>query len=209
MVVLEIFLELGFALGNDFTAVFTQGGHEPAAGLGGGDEVEPFLFGSLRLGGEYLYLVAAVEFLTQGYEPVVHLGCDAVEAEVGVQGEGQVECRGVFGQRDEVTFWGEDENLGAEEVELDGIEKVDGIGLGVLENVFDGLEPDVEFRLFVGVAHLVFPVSGKAALGDFVHLFAAYLHLNPVAAGAHNGEVQGLVTVGLGAAHPVTGAFGV
>ena len=208
VVALEKLFQLGLALGDNLAPVLTQGGQESAAGFGGGDEVEPLLLGSLRLGGKNLDLVAAVQLLAQRYEAVVHLGGDAVEPQVGVQGEGQVEGRGILGQGDEVALGGEDKNLGTEEVELDGIEEVDGVGFGVLEYVLDGLEPDVELRLFVGVAYLVLPVGGETALGDFVHLLAAYLYLDPVAVGAHDGEVQGLVAVGLGAAHPVARALG-
>ena len=79
-----------------------------------------------------------------------------MEAEVGVQSESQIERRGVFGQCDELAFGRKDKYLGTEQVELYRVEKIDGVGLGVFENVFDGFQPDVEFRLFVGVSHFVF-----------------------------------------------------
>ena len=41
-----------------------------------------------------------------------------MEAEVGVQGESQIERRGVFGQCDELAFGRKDKYLGTEQVEL-------------------------------------------------------------------------------------------
>ncbi len=70
---------------------------------------------------------------------MIDFGCDAVKAEVGVQGECQVECGSSGGQGNQFAFRGKDKNLGTEQVELDGIEKVDGIWLGVFKNVFNGL----------------------------------------------------------------------
>ena len=51
----------------DFSPVFPQRRRQSASGFGRGDEVEPFLFGRLRFGGEYFHLVAAMQFLVQRY----------------------------------------------------------------------------------------------------------------------------------------------
>ena len=102
-----------------------------------------------------------------------------MEAGVGVQSESQIECRSVFGQCDELAFGRKDKYLGTEQVELYRVEKIDGVGLGVFENVFDGFQPDVEFRLFVGVSHFVFPMGGESPFGDLVFVLLSNCHRDP------------------------------
>ena len=97
-----------------------------------------------------------------------------MEAEVGVQSESQIECRGVFGQCDELAFGRKDKYLGTEQVELYRVEKIDGVGLGVFENVFDGFQPDVEFRLFVGVS-----VRRSRPFFRFVFVLLSNCHRDP------------------------------
>ena len=57
-------------------------------------------------------------------------------------------------------------------------------------------------------AGLVLPVGGDALFGDAVHLFGANLHLELMAAGAHDRGVQRLVAVGAGAGDEVFDATG-
>ena len=127
--------------------------------------------------------------------------------------ESEVQRRSPLGQGLEVALGGEDVDLGGKEVELDGIEEVYGVGLRVVEYLLDGLEPLVQFALFLahlaGAAFLVFPVGGKALLGYLVHAAAAYLHFDPLPLAAHERHVERLVAVGLGMAHPVAEAVGV
>ena len=73
---------------------------------------------------------------------MVDLAGYAVQAQVGVQGEGDVEHRRVGGQGDELALGGEDDDFAGEEVELEGVQEINGAGLGVVEDVFDGAQPD-------------------------------------------------------------------
>ena len=52
-------------------------------------------------------------------------------------------------------------------------------------------------------------MSSEALLGDFVHAARAYLHLDPVAVGSHDCQMESLITVGLGDGYPVARAVGV
>ena len=65
----------------------------------------------LTLGGENLYLVAAVELVAQRHQLVVHLGSDAVASQEGVYLEGEVECRTVGWHRLDFTLRCEDEDF--------------------------------------------------------------------------------------------------
>ena len=112
-----------------------------AAGLGRYHEGEPVGRWLLRAGGEHLHLVAAGEFVAQGHEAMVHLGADAGVAHVGVEGIGKVERRGALGQRFELAFGGEDEDLRREEVHFHRVEKVERIGVRVFENLGDRGQP--------------------------------------------------------------------
>ncbi len=141
---------------------------------------------------------------------MVYFGADAVAAYVGVQGEGKVQCCGVLRHGLEVAFRGEDENLRCKQVQFDGIEKIDGVRLRVVQNFLDGTQPFLQFAfIFAASSFFVFPVGGKALFGNVIHTLTADLHLNPLPVVAHQGDVQGLVAVGFGMADPVAQAVGV
>ena len=101
-----------------------------------------------------------------------------MEAEVGVQSESQIECRGVFGQCDELAFGRKDKYLGTEQVELYRVEKIDGVGLGVFENVFDGFQPDVEFPLCISNGRRI-PVRRSRPFFRFVFVLLSNCHRDP------------------------------
>ena len=180
-------------------------------GFGRGGEVEPFGFHVLRFRGEHLHLIAALQLVAQWHELVVHLGADAVRAEHGVDGEGEVEDGRSRRHGLHLTLRREDEYLRCEQVELDGVEEVHGVGLRVVEDLLDGGEPVVELALVVlGLsAFLVFPVGGEALLCDLVHSVGADLHLYPLSLVRHHRHVEGLVAVGLRVVHPVAQPVGV
>ena len=177
--------------------------------LGSNQELVPFGLGLLRVRGQHLHLVATGQTVRHGHQLVVDLAGNAVCAQLGVQHEGHVQHRGVLGQRDGLALGREHDNLAGKEVELDGVQEVQRIGLGVLEDVLDGLQPCGQLALFLALANLVLPVGRKSALGDVIHVPAAYLHLHPIAVRAHHGDVQRTITIGLGRADPVTHAVGV
>ncbi len=190
---------------------FAEDGYDFAFRFSRCDEVYPAFFDFLVLRCEYLDLVSALEDMADADEFVVHLGSDAMGAEEGVHAEGEVEDCAACRHRLELAFGCHDENLVGKQVELDGVEEVDGIRLRVVQDFLDLVEPSVQFVLaFLRglVALLVFPVGGKAVLGDVVHAAAAYLHLNPFARLAHECGVEGLVAVGLLVVHPVAQAVG-
>ena len=178
-------------------------------GTGGSNEVLPLRLDALRLRGQDFHLVSALQAMAQGHQLVVDLGADAVRADVGVQGEGKVQGRGVLRHGLQFTLGREDEYLRSEEVQLDGVQEVDGIGLRVVQDFFDGAEPTLQFAfVLAAAAFLVFPVCGKALFGHIVHALAADLHFYPLAVVAHQGDMQGLVAVALGVADPVAQTVG-
>ena len=140
---------------------------------------------------------------------MVDLAGDAVGAQLGVKHEGHVQHCSVLGQGECLALGGEHDNLTGKQVELDGVQKVERVGLGVLQDVLDGLQPSGQFALLLALANLVLPVGGKAAFGDVVHVAAAYLHLHPVAIRTHHGDVQSTVAVGFRRADPVAHTVGV
>ena len=70
---------------------------EYGLGLGRRGDVYPVELRLLAFGCEYLYLIAALEFVAEGDELVIHFRAYAVEADVGVEVEGEVESRGLGG----------------------------------------------------------------------------------------------------------------
>ena len=111
--------------------------------------------------------------MAQGHELMVHLCSDAVAAEEGVDGEGEVEGGTSRWHRLDLSLWGEDEDLRGEEVQLDGVEEVHGVGLWVVEDLLDGAQPVVELvlvlRIFLFDTVLVFPVGCETLLRNLVH----------------------------------------
>lgn len=146
--------------------------------------------------------------MREGDELVVDFAGYAVDAELGVEGEGHIEHRRTGREGEQLPLGGKDDNLCGEEVEFEGVEEVDSVGRGVVEDVLDCLEPDVELTLLLVLPYLVFPMGGKALFGYLVHAARANLHLYPVAVGAHKGDVERLVAVGFGICNPVAGAVG-
>ena len=82
-----------------------------AACLGGGGKVQPFGAYLLALGGKYLNLVTALEFIVDGLKFVVHLGAYAVGAHIGVDGERKVQHRTALGHGAQFALGGEYEYL--------------------------------------------------------------------------------------------------
>ena len=109
-----------------------------------------------------------------------------------------------------LPFGGEGVDLVRVEVHLEAGEEL--VGVGHLPLPVDQL-PDPGEALLVaggddGFAGLVFPVGGDSLFGDAMHLVGADLHLELVAALAHDGGVQGLVEVGAGDGDEVLDAAG-
>ena len=194
---------------DQWLTVFTQGLAQACAGLGCGEEVDPF---GLRIGvlrGEYLHLVAGTEPMVQGHQFVVDLAGYAAQADVAVERERHVEDSGSGRQREQFALGGEHYYFRREQVELERVEEVDGARLWVVEYVLDRTEPYGQLAFFVAFADFIFPVGGKTSFGDVVHAPGSYLDLNPVAVVAHHGEVECLIAVGFRHGDPVARAVGV
>ena len=191
-------------------ALAAQGGLYLAARLGRGGEVEPFVLDVLLVRREDFHLVAALELVAKRHEFVVHLSPEAMRTEEGVDGESKVHHRCACRHLAQLALRREHHNLVRKEVELNRVEEVERVGLRVVEDFLDRIEPLVQFVLVVsGVLVLIFPVRGKTLLGDVVHAVGADLHLNPLPVLAHKRVVERLIAVGLGVGHPVAEARGV
>ena len=198
-----------FALFLFFASGAAQCSSDFSFGLSCGDIGEPLGADGGRLGSEDFDLVAAGEAVAHRDEVVVDFCTDAVAANHGVDGKGKVEHGSALWEGDDFTLGGEDVELAGKEVELDGVEQVERVGLWVVEDFLDGVDPRVEFMLIVGrVLVLILPVGGKSPFGNVVHAVGADLHLNPLALVGHEGVVEGLVAVGFGSGEPVAEARG-
>ena len=126
---------------------------------------------------------------------MVYLGANAVATQEGVYLESKVEGSASCWQGFNFALWGEDKYFAGKEVQLDGVEKVHGIGLWVVKNFLDGAQPVVQFAVVVNqfVALFILPVCGKALFGHLVHVVRTYLHLYPFALLRHQRYVQGVV----------------
>ena len=122
----------------------------------------------------------------------------------------QVECGAVLRHSLDLSFGGKDKDFGGIEIQFYGVEEVERIGLWVIEYLLDGVQPGLELVITRILAFaLVFPVCGNTTFSNLVHLFTTYLHLNPLAALAHEGCVQSLVAVCAGLAYPIAQTVGV
>ncbi len=150
--------------------------------------------------------------MADGLDFAVDFGAHAMEAEVGVDGEGEVEDGGVSGQLDHLPLGGEEVYLLDVEGVFEFLNEVEGALFGILEGAAYLLEPYLDgavLDVFLGVRLFVEEVGGHAFLGDEVHALGAYLHLHPLADGGHDGGLKRLVAVGFGGGNPVAEAGGV
>jgi len=102
-----------------------------------------------------------------------------------------------------VSFGREHLYLRGEQIHLELIHKLNGIGIGFVKHLPNLLQPFVQLRLLLQGRVFVLPVGGKALLGNLVHATGTNLHFHPFTTGAHHSDVQGLITVGLGQTHPI------
>ncbi len=173
-------------------------------GHAGFDEVEPVGVGGLAIFIEGdVAAVAGVETGVEGSDVVVDAGGGATVTDVGVNGVGEVDRGGAFGQVDDVAFGCEDEDAVLEDVDFHRFERVE-IFLGA----FDGeLAVDEIFDPghFAGIGSggffaglVVLPVGGDTTFGLVVHGLGADLEFDNFAAVAEDGGMQRLIAVGFG-----------
>ena len=94
--------------------------------------VEPLVGGQGVGGGEDLHLVAGMEAFVAAHDTGVDLGADAVVAEVGVDGVGEVEDGAARGQGDGASAGGEDVYLFGVEGFLELFDEVEGALVALL-----------------------------------------------------------------------------
>lgn len=95
----------------------------------------------LWFGSKNLHLVAALQFVAQGHQLVVDFSSDAMAAQECMDGECKIQCRTVLRHRFDFTFRSEDKYFRSEQVQFDGIQKVHGIRLRIIQNFLDGTQP--------------------------------------------------------------------
>ena len=89
------------------------------------------------------------------------------------------------------------------ETEVNGIEKLHPLRVGVVEYFTDRVEPDFQLVVFLDDIALVSPVGSESLLGDIVHSLTTYLYLDPLCIGSQYGEMESLIAVALGGGEPV------
>ena len=70
---------------------------------------------------------------------MIYFGTDAVGTKKGVDRKGEVQRGGIGRHGFDFTFWGEHDDLFGEEVEFDGVEQVECVGLWVVKDFFYGV----------------------------------------------------------------------
>ena len=186
-----------------------QDGCNFGAGTGGSGISFPFRLYALRFGGQNLHLVAALQLMAERNELVIYFRTDTVAADVCVQGKSEIQCCRVLRHGLDFAFRSKYENFRSKQIQLDGIQKINGVRLGVVEYLLDGTQPFIQLALILtATAFFVFPMGGEALLRNVVHTLAANLNFNPLSVIPHKGDVQGLITIGFRVAHPVAQAVG-
>ena len=140
--------------------------------------------------------VSGAQLVAQRNHASVDLGADASVADLGVNGVGEINGGGVARQDDHLALGREGVDLFGVEIDLQGGEKLGGIGDIALP--LDHLaQPGQALLVFGGDgAVLVFPVRRDAFLRHLVHLLGANLHFEGVAVLGDDGGVERLVKVG-------------
>ena len=202
--------------------LFVEGMSDFGPGTCGHHILQPIFLGGLLAGRDDFHLVAAAQSFAQGHQLVVHLRPNALQPHLGMDAEGEVERGGPNRQGDQFPFGREDIDLLGEEVELEFLDEVQGVGLAPLEDFADLAQPRIDvvpsfgghglrpllgaqrgIRFFRATLRFVAPVGSQPALGHVVHAPAADLDFHPLACWGHHGGVEGLVAIGLGQADPV------
>ncbi len=207
MLLQEIIIYLLTLLDNRLQ-LLAQHGTQPCLALCGGKEVDPLGLGGLRLRGEHLHLIARAQLVAQRHKLMIDFSGNAVHSYLRVKLKCHVEHRRVIGEREQFALRGEHHDFRGKQIQLKCVEKVDGVGFGIVKDVLDCRQPGIKLALLVALAYLIFPVCGKSEFGNLIHPSRTNLHLNPVAVGTHHGKMQCLIAVGLGVAYPIARALG-
>ncbi len=141
--------------------------------------------------------VAVLEARTQGHHLAVDARADALMADVGVDGVGEIDRRRAARQGLHHALRGEGVDLFGVQLDLEVLDEFLRVGhlLLVLEELPHPLEIAL-VALIADAALLVFPVRRNTFLRHAVHLDGADLHLERHAVLADDRRVQRLVAVG-------------
>ena len=146
--------------------------------------------------GDDLDDVAVAQARAQRHHLAVDARADALVADVGVDGVGEIDRRRAARKRLDLPLRGEDVDLFRIEIDFQVLDELVRIADLLLH--FEKLPQPLEVALVAMVADapfLVFPVRGDAFFRVAVHLFGANLHLERHASLADDRRVQRLVAV--------------
>src|ERR1017187_7781496 len=195
-----IFARLFFdQLAADFDGAFALMHVQPVLDLLAGTrrfrQLQPIPAGMMARRGLNFHDVAGAQLVTQGRHAPVYLGAYAGVADLGVDGIGKVNRRGILRQDDDLALGGKRINLFRIEVDLQRGEELVG-ALHVALPLHHLAQPGQ--ALLVARRHrtiFVLPVRRNAFLGHLVHFFGADLHLEGMALLGDDGGVQRLVEI--------------
>ena len=145
--------------------------------------------------------------MAQRHQLVVYLGTDTGRTDVRMDLKGKIEGCCSVRQLHQCSFGGKDEDLIREEVHLEVIHKIHGIGLRIAQDIPHFLDPLIQTVVRIGF--LVFPMGCKALFCNFIHAARPDLYFHPLAAWPHYGSMQGLVTISLRGRNPIAQAIGI
>ena len=161
------------------------------------DEVQPVAARLVARRRHDLDDVAVAQPRAQRHHLAVDARADALVADVGVDGVGEVDRRRAARQRLDLALRREDVDLLRIQLDLQVLQEL--LRIAHLLLPFEQLaQPDEVLLVAIGAdaPFLVLPVRRDALLGDPVHLRGADLHLERQAALADDRRVQRLVAVG-------------
>src|SRR5271168_163230 len=147
-----------------------------AAGARAAHEAEPVAAGRVVLLRDDLDHVAIRKRVTQRHHLAVHARADALVADFGMHGVGEVHGSGAARERDHFPLGREGVDLFGIQVHAQGGEELGGL-LHLLHPLDELAHPDDALIVAAGdaLAVLIFPVRGHALLGDAMHFLGADL----------------------------------
>ena len=156
-------------------------------------QLQPVAAGVMPRRGLNFHDVAGAQLVTQGSHAPVYFGAHAGMANLGVDGIGEVNRRGILRQDDDLPLRSEGVNLFRVEIDFQrGEELVRALHVPLpLHHLTQPCQPLLIARRHWAV--FVLPVRRNAFLGHLVHFFGADLHLEGMALLGDDGGVQRLV----------------
>lgn len=182
-----------------FLLLLPQPVADPRSGPAGLDEVEPAATRPLVRRSDDLDDISGLQMMLEWDQTAIDLGADAVIADLGVDGVGEIDGAAADRQFLDLAAGGEGEDIRLVQFAPDAVEE--------FARIFDlvqRLDQLLQFAEEPGIAgadllpFLVGPMGGNPFLGHPIHLFGTDLDLDEMAARPDNRSVHRLVVVGLG-----------